>query len=370
MKSGVTTSQEEQRQFRGLKDELARLSGLIESSKKRHESYVVDKAEETRLTASLVELRKEEHKLADVARAKELADAEDKRAKGCRTEAAKAQRDVSDAQDKLSGVLKDIEAAEKRKGNIVIDTEEESRLRVSLDTLRKDIERLTPEADVLKTSVKDSKGQLTKISQDTKKEKAEYERISELRTVQSTAFKQENDIYESVKSKHGDVSDSLKTVIAEAHKSIAAETQSARDELTSIKTDLGKGKKEIADMESERTKAKELAEENRDALRTLKKTEQAIAEKERTLKEKLLTEADLDKKLKDKQTAFDLQCAKKSDDLDAREKDLKEREGKINRTVEWIKYRAGLLQQAKTEIENYHGHQLSHIIIPDVKDLE
>lgn len=66
---GVSIAQEEQRQYKSLKSELARLSGLIKTAEGRLAAMTIDEAEEQRLTASLVTLRRQHQELTDSVRA-------------------------------------------------------------------------------------------------------------------------------------------------------------------------------------------------------------------------------------------------------------------------------------------------------------
>ncbi len=289
MNSGVATAQTEQRQYRSLKDELARIGTLIEDGKRRLNEMQVNEAEESRLLAELPKLRQDERELRDsIARLKGA----ETEAAGSTQRATKAHRSVDSAYKSVS----DLHGKAIGKKMVV----------------ERQIESLESDAQSIAASNKE------KVRRNVSKTDA--------------------------------------ALIA------------ANNALAGIQAQIATAKKEIASMSTRRTQSASLFRSIRAQENHIVRLDKLVAATEKSLKGKQSQLLAVAEDIATQRAACDAECAQRAKDIDAREIDLKRREGDIDRVRKWVKDKGGLLKQAKREIEEYRGKVLAHIIIPELDD--
>ncbi len=138
--------------------------------------------------------------------------------------------------------------------------------------------------------------------------------------------------------------------------------------LASIRADIVSCQKELDSMANRKKQSQNLTMTLRNLNRKKEKTERAIAEAESILKAKKAQINEIDVLIEQKRLQHDQECAKKTLELNDREESLKAREGAVLRVREWVKQKGRLLKQAKTEIEEFRGKVLAHIVIPELDD--
>lgn len=261
-----------------------------------------------------------------------------------------------------------IETGKRRLKNLEIDAAEEARLRDVLPQLKKSEEIL-----------RDSIARLT--AAETQARNGTQRATGSLKAV-SDAYKSTSELHAAATGRKARAERQVEILEGDAEAIKAGNRERGREEisktdpaivsantiLAKVRSDIASAKRQLATMDSKRKAHTRISNDIENLTNRAKKLDRKILDGERKLKKTEASIADVDAEIYRKRKAFDAECAKKTSDIDAREKDLMQREGTLDRVKKWVKEKGGLLKQAKTEIENYHGKALNHIIIPELDD--
>lgn len=274
------------------------------------------------------------------------------------------QRQFKTLKDELAILSTKIEAAKKRLNNYQFDTEEHARLVKLLSDLNATKATLEPEVRALQAC---HKTLTDKVGDVDKKIAAKQLLISELDTKHADTKKTHATLTEEVRQLKIEKADLVSSKREELRKDLAgieADKVEANKALKAVNQAVSKALKKSKALGPKAKKHDELTGAIKRAQIKLDGIESNITA--RTAAHKRADEAAtaLEAELDAKRKAFDEECHKWDVALKLKEKDLEEREGDANRVTQWNKKKAGLLRQAKMELEEIHGKPLRHIIIP------
>lgn len=277
--------------------------------------------------------------------------------------AKQEQHQRSTLKDELNRLSGQIEAAKRRLETYKVDQAE-------YDKLLKLLEGLRAQRDALREELRFLERRQRKADADLKKTERKLATASErLAAIEGSDKPAAHKALAAEVERLTGERDALVGAARSGHKEeisdIAKDTAEARRVLASLNTAVGKARKDLSSMSADQKKHKQLLadiEAAHDSLDELGRTIKARETEQKKADQKLAdTRAQIEQERKD----FDAECHKKDVALKLRGKDLDDREGEVGRQVQWTKERTGKLRQAKTEIENFHGKVLKHIIIPE-----
>lgn len=263
-----------------------------------------------------------------------------------------------------------IESGKSRLKSLQVNETEETRILERLPKLRQQ------EKDLLE-SIARLRGAETEAINGTQRAQKAHRKIS-------TAYRDTSDLHTSAVGRQITLKRQVEVLEGYRESIVAANREKGRQSisksdpvlvamnrvLASIRAEIVEAKKDLASMSQRQKQSQNLSA----TLRNLNVRQRKL-ERDTTVAEKILRQKKdqinlIDHEIEKKRLEHDAVCAKMLADIEAEKTALAKREGRINRTVEWLKHRAGLLAQAKRELEDFRGKDLSHIIIPDVSDLE
>lgn len=257
-----------------------------------------------------------------------------------------------------------IEGSKARLASYQFNAEEEARVIAALSDMtaqKADLENELRDLRTQRVIEGRSLEQITIALKDAKKKYEEYSALSSGRKDEAQRLK--NDVHELTKQKADHTAsrtESTRQRTAQANASIATLQQT----ITDLTNAIAQGTKEINGMAADRAAASALKASIATAEKRLKKITDEITRAERMTQDTHTKKAAVEAEIADERAAFEAYKKAETVTLNLREKDLEHREGELSRFTEWLKKKAGLLRDAKRELEEFRGRPLNHIVVP------
>lgn len=260
-----------------------------------------------------------------------------------------------------------IEAGKRRLEGLHVDEAEESRLRENIPLLQ-------AEERTLIDSINRLKGAEVQAVRGTQKAAGAFQRVDE-------AYRTTSELHGNVTDRKNRAVRQVEVLKGDAAVIAAGNRERGREEisrtdpaivsanavLAKVRSEIAVAKRQLTSMASKRETHAKLTNSIGNLNDRSAKLERQIADGERQLKKTESSIAAVESEIAQKRADFEKMCSEKNAGIDAREKDLMDREGDLGRVRNWIIEKGGLLKQAKREIESFHGKTLNHIIIPELE---
>lgn len=260
-----------------------------------------------------------------------------------------------------------IEAAKKRLESYQFDTAEADRVGSLLAELKKKKSAL--EADIrTATAQKKSKDrELGRIDTRLKVLKTKLDELEGVRGVEESKRKTLRDECAQLKKDKAALLENSRESRRVALQEISKKIADAADHLRDLNGEIDTKRKRLQHMDTTLSEEKALVARMKTRILSIENLDKEIAFREKILEGKKREIAGADVSMSTKREAHDAAIAKDWVDIRLARKDLEDREGQVNFLLNNLKDKAGLLKQAKQELEAFHGKQLRHIIIPIIE---
>lgn len=279
----------------------------------------------------------------------------------------KEQREYGSLKVELARIGDLIEKGKSRLASLAVDEKEEKRLLEALPQLQKQEQEILATISRLRGQETEARAAADRAKRDFEKVDGAYKATSTLHgeATGKTAHvgRQVNNLEQTKASLEASTKEKTREKTGKESKDIV----DANSELGRIRAEITQATKELEDMTTNRKKAKEISADLTAANKRLKDLSGEIAGLEKVKGAKAKQVDALDESMAKKRQTHDEYIAAENKKLADREKGLLEREGDVNRQKQWIIGKAGLLRQAKRELEEFHGKILRHIVIPDIE---